>query len=294
MVTERGRGNQCRVQRRRLQHETKKPTPHKRRRRPQNSTTPPTKNKNENSSSSEGTGDLVDRGPPHQVFYENARNALAAFQQAGDDESLSELAAAIDSLGGTAADAASLAAAAESRAESAEAELETARDSLLRLRAEFENFRKRTEGEKTALAAKAKAEAVEALVPLADSFDAAAALLASASAGSSLDEASPAAKVASAYGGLQKQLLDAFRGVGVTPVPGEGSPFDPNVHEAVMRELDDSVPDGTVLQEFRRGYVMGDRLVRAAMVKVSYTEGDAGAGAGAEAAVAGGGSESEQ
>lgn len=248
------------------------------------------------SSSSDGNGDLVDRGPTHQIFYEDARNALAAFQQAGDDESLSELATAIDSLGGAAADAASLAAAAESRAESAEAELETAKDSLLRLRAEFENFRRRTEGEKAALAAKAKAEAVEALVPLADSFDAAAALLASAaSAESSLDESSPAAKVASAYGGLQKQLLDAFRGVGVTPVAGEGSPFDPNVHEAVMRELDDSVPDGTVLQEFRRGYVMGDRLVRAAMVKVSYTEGDAGAGAaGAKAAVAGGGgSESE-
>mgnify|MGYP002631316721 CR=1 FL=1 len=208
---------------------------------------------------------------------------------------MAELTSAIDSLGGAAADAASLAAAAESRAEGAEAELEAARDSMLRLRAEFENFRKRTEGEKAALAARAKAEAVEALVPLADSFDAAATLLASAtSAGSDLDESSPAAKVASAYGGLQKQLLDAFRGVGVTPVAGEGSPFDPNVHEAVMRELDDSVPDGTVLQEFRRGYVMGDRLVRAAMVKVSYTEGESAAGAGAEAAVAGGGgSESE-
>ena len=141
-------------------------------------------------------------------------------------------------------------------------------------------------------------------MPLADSFDAAAALLASAAAAAgpeALDESSPAAKVASAYGGLQKQLLDAFRGVGVTPVPGEGAPFDPNVHEAVMRELDDSVPDGTVLQEFRRGYAMADgRLVRAAMVKVSYTEGDGGGGAaagagsaGAEAAVAGGGGGSE-
>ena len=253
------------------------------------------------SSSSDGNSDIVDRGPPHQVFYEDARNALAAFQQAGDNESLQELSAAIDSLGGTAADAASLAAAAESRAEAAEIELEAAKDSALRLRAEFENFRRRSEGEKTAVAARAKAEAVEALVPLADSFDAAATLLASAAAASSadggpaLDENSPAAKVASAYGGLQKQLLDAFRGVGVVPVPGEGSLFDPNVHEAVMRELDDSVPDGTVLQEFRRGYAMGDgRLVRAAMVKVSYTEGDGGAGASsagaeAEAAVAGGG-----
>lgn len=247
---------------------------------------------------SSSSGDnLVDRGPPHQIFYEDARNALAAFQQAGDDESLAELAAAIDSLGGAAADAASLAAAAESRAEAAEGELESAKDSLLRLRAEFDNFRKRTEGEKAALAARAKAEAVEALVPLADSFDAAAALLASASGSEALGESSPAAKVASAYGGLQKQLLDAFRGVGVTPVPGEGAPFDPNLHEAVMRELDDSVPDGTVLQEFRRGYAMADgRLVRAAMVKVSYTEGDSAGGAGsagAEAAVAGGGGGSE-
>jgi len=245
----------------------------------------------------------VDRGPPHQIFYEDAKDALALYQEAGDDATLSELAAAIDSLGGAAADASALAAAAESRAEAAEKELETARDTLLRLRAEFDNFRKRSESEKAAVADRAKAEAVEALVPLADSFDAAAALLASAAAAADaspspssdsapLDENSPAAKVASAYGGLQKQLLDAFRGVGVVPVPGEGSPFDPNVHEAVMRELDDSVPDGTILQEFRKGYVMGERLVRAAMVKVSYTEGDSG-GKAEQAATAGAGAESE-
>ena len=85
--------------------------------------------------------------------------------------------------------------------------------------------------------------------------------------------------------GLHKQLLDAFAAVGVTPVPGEGAPFDPAVHDAVLREPSDDVPDGTVLQEFRRGYALGERLVRAAMVKVSYRE-EAGAGAGAEAAEA--------
>ena len=68
--------------------------------------------------------------------------------------------------------------------------------------------------------------------------------------------------------GLYKQMVDSFRSLGVEAVPGVGYPFDPNFHEAIVSEENDDVPDGTVLQEFRKGFKCGDRLIRAAMVKV--------------------------
>ena len=64
-------------------------------------------------------------------------------------------------------------------------------------------------------------------------------------------------------------MVDTFRSLGVEAVPGVGHPFDPNYHEAIVSEPNDDVPDGTVLQEFRKGFQCGDRLIRPAMVKVS-------------------------
>ena len=60
-----------------------------------------------------------------------------------------------------------------------------------------------------------------------------------------------------------------MRSLGVESAPGEGAAFDPEVHEAIMREEDDSVEDGTVLQVLRRGFLVEGQLLRAAMVKVS-------------------------
>ena len=63
-------------------------------------------------------------------------------------------------------------------------------------------------------------------------------------------------------------MVEIFRTLGVDAVPGVGQPFDPTFHDAVMREQNDDVPDGTVLQEFRKGFRHGDKLLRPAMVKV--------------------------
>ncbi len=63
-------------------------------------------------------------------------------------------------------------------------------------------------------------------------------------------------------------MVETFRNLGVEAVPGVGHPFDPNFHEAIVSEPNDDVPDGTVLQEFRKGFQCGDRLIRPAMVKV--------------------------
>ena len=62
-------------------------------------------------------------------------------------------------------------------------------------------------------------------------------------------------------------MVESFRGLGVEAVPGVGAPFDPELHEAIMREENDDVPDGTVLREFRRGFRLGPKLLRAAMVQ---------------------------
>jgi hypothetical protein len=67
---------------------------------------------------------------------------------------------------------------------------------------------------------------------------------------------------------LYKQFADTLKGLGVEAVATVGAPFDPEVHDAIMREPSDEVPDGTVLMEFRKGFRMGERLLRPAMVKV--------------------------
>lgn len=64
-------------------------------------------------------------------------------------------------------------------------------------------------------------------------------------------------------------MVDTFKNLGVEATPGVGFPFDPNFHDAIMQETNDDVPDGTVLAEFRKGFKLGDKLLRAAMVKVS-------------------------
>ena len=69
--------------------------------------------------------------------------------------------------------------------------------------------------------------------------------------------------------GVYKQMVEAFRSLGVETVSGVGTPFDPEVHEAIMREERDDIPDGTVLKEFRRGFRLGSQLLRAAMVQVA-------------------------
>jgi GrpE len=65
-------------------------------------------------------------------------------------------------------------------------------------------------------------------------------------------------------------MVDIFKGFGIEAVPGQGSIFDPNLHEAIMREPDNSLPEGTIIQEFRKGFRIGDKLIRAAMVKVGF------------------------
>ena len=81
------------------------------------------------------------------------------------------------------------------------------------------------------------------------------------------------------YQGVYKQLVDALKKLGVSPMRAEGEQFDPNLHEAVMREPTGEYDDGTVIEQLMRGYVVGDRVLRHAMVKVATAPDETSAGA---------------
>lgn len=132
-------------------------------------------------------------------------------------------------------------------------------DRLMRLQAEYENFRKRSIRERTEWGARAKENLVLDLLPVVDSFDRALAA-ATGSPSGSMDEAG----LLDGMMLVHKQLLDALSGQGVKPIEALGEPFDPNLHEAFMsRPAGEGETPGTIVTEFATGYRMGDRVIRA-------------------------------
>ncbi len=141
----------------------------------------------------------------------------------------------------------------------ARADAESVTDDLQRIAAEFENFRKRSVRERDEIVRRSSQRLVEALLPVLDSFDSAFTHEASTPAEESMLE------------GMQsthQQLLDVLAGEGLEIVGTVGEPFDPNVHEAVTGGGSGHL---VVTSEMRRGYTLGDRVIRPAMVGVSDT-----------------------
>jgi molecular chaperone GrpE len=133
----------------------------------------------------------------------------------------------------------------------------------MRLAADFENFRKRVQKEREELDTLTKGNTLTELLPIIDNFERARTQLQPSN--------EEAINIHKTYQGLYKQLVEAFKRLGVAPMRAEGQPFDPLLHEAVMREPSAEHPDGTVLEELQRGYTLGDRVLRHAMVKVSMS-----------------------
>jgi molecular chaperone GrpE len=131
-------------------------------------------------------------------------------------------------------------------------------DRLLRQAAEFDNYRKRVDRERRDLTQMAATDLVQELLPVIDDFERA------------LQADAPGAE--SYRQGLEiihRALMDVLRKRGVTPVDAVGTQFDPQVHQAVAYEDAPDRRDGEVIEQFTRGYRLGDRLVRPAMVKVA-------------------------
>ena len=131
-------------------------------------------------------------------------------------------------------------------------------DRLLRQAAEFDNYRKRVERERRDTAQYAATEFLQDLLPVVDDFERA------------LQTDAPGSE--SYRQGLEiihRGLMDMLRKRGVTPIDAVGTDFDPQLHQAVSYEEDSERRDGEVTEEFRRGYRLGDKLLRPAMVKVA-------------------------
>jgi molecular chaperone GrpE len=134
------------------------------------------------------------------------------------------------------------------------------KDLLLRKTAEFDNYRKRTDRERQTLSDAIAAEVLQELLPLVDDLERAL-------------KADAGGEGAEAYRrGVElvlKQLEEILRKRGVTPIESLGADFDPHYHEAVSYEPAEGRREGEIIEDFRRGYMVGDRLLRPSMVKVA-------------------------
>jgi len=132
-------------------------------------------------------------------------------------------------------------------------------DRLLRTAAEFENYRKRIDRDRRDQADNAMADALEDLLPIMDNLELALSV--------------PAGDDASAYRKgvelIHRQMADLLKKRGVKAIDAVGTDFDPRFHQAVVHEVSGDHREGEVMQELRRGYMLGDRLLRPAMVKVA-------------------------
>jgi molecular chaperone GrpE len=133
------------------------------------------------------------------------------------------------------------------------------REAALRARAEFANYQKRAKQQAEADRAYAVGSLARDLLEPIDNLDRAIEAL----------RASGAAEVTSGLDMVQKQLHEILAKHGIEPIPAHGQPFDPNLHDAIMRQPSHECPEGTVVAELGKGYTIGDRVLRPSKVAVS-------------------------
>ena len=139
-------------------------------------------------------------------------------------------------------------------------QIEDLNDRLRRQMAEFDNFRKRTEKEKSGMFEMGAKSVVEKLLPVVDNFERGLA---------SVPEEQKEDPFVAGVDKVYKQLLTVFDELGVKPIEAVGQPFDPNFHNAVMHVEDDEQGENVVVEEFQKGYMYHDSVVRHSMVKVA-------------------------
>ena len=130
-------------------------------------------------------------------------------------------------------------------------------DSLLRLAAEYDNFRKRTIKEKEASYGNGKADAVAKILPVYDNLERA------------LNQPTEDAAYKKGVELTMNELVKILTGLGVEIFGAPGDTFDPNLHNAVMHTEDERLPENTIAQVFQKGFKIGEKVVRFAMVQVA-------------------------
>ena len=145
----------------------------------------------------------------------------------------------------------------DSEIEKLKAELEQKNDVLLRTAAEFDNYKKRTEREKSGVAEYARAGIIKQLLPILDNIDRAA----------GADRESP--DYIKGIELIVKQLEGLSEKLGIEEIAKQGETFDPNLHEAVMHIEDENLVENVIAEVLQKGYKTGDTIIRHAMVKVA-------------------------
>lgn len=139
-------------------------------------------------------------------------------------------------------------------------QIEELTDRVRRTMAEFDNFRKRTEKEKSAMYEIGAKDIVDKMLPVVDNFERGLASIPEEAKGSAFAEGMEM---------IYKQLLKALEDAGVKPIEAVGQPFDPNFHNAVMHIEDESLGENIVAMELQKGYMYRDSVVRHSMVQVA-------------------------
>jgi len=170
-------------------------------------------------------------------------------------------ASAPEETGLTGVDAECLPPATREELESIRRERDELKEQLLRRRAEFENFRKRMERERQNAGTDAVATVLKALVPVLDNLDRA------------LEAEGSDASLREGVELTRRELLAILESQGVKIEDPRGQPFDPERHQALSHEPVPGVPEGTVVEVYRKGYSYRDRLLRPALVKVAAASG---------------------
>ena len=189
---------------------------------------------------------------------QEAAEAKAAEQETAEAEKAEEATEATE-----AEDAKNAEEAAEPEADPKDAKIEELQNRLLRLQADFENFRRRTNIEKEQLSTFVTANVVGKFLKVLDNFERAEA---SVEKGDNVDAVVDGMKK------IRRQFEDAFKDLKVEEIEAQNAKFDPNIHEAVMRghnpELDDEIVD----MVFEKGYKLGDKVIRHSKVRVNTNE----------------------
>ncbi|MBR5952271.1 MAG: nucleotide exchange factor GrpE [Pseudobutyrivibrio sp.] len=146
----------------------------------------------------------------------------------------------------------------EKKKDKRDEQIEQLNDKVMRQMAEFENFRRRTEIEKSQMFATGAKSIVEKILPVVDNFERG---LATVEEG--------ADPFADGMLMIYKQLLTTLEEVGVKPIEAVGQEFNPDFHNAVMHVEDEEVGENIVVEEFQKGYMYNDTVVRHSMVKVA-------------------------
>lgn len=212
----------------------------------------------ESMASAPGTAPGTDSAQPDFSFEEDAESAaLEAYAEAVAAAEAAQKKASYSKAPENAAVVEAL----FQETESLKSQLEDYKSQYARMAADFDNFRKRTQKEKEEQEVQIKCSTIKELLPVVDNFERARSLL--------KPQNDLEMNIHKSYQSVYKQMVDCLKRIGVAPMRPEGQPFDPNLHEAVMSEPTDQHPEGTVIEELVRGYILGERVLRHAMVKVA-------------------------